>query len=62
MNNENRELFMCSIAFDHELGADYEGTKLYPSLEALQEDHKCSAECGVTVVKVVKIREIKGTL
>ena len=45
--------YMCKIAFDHELGCDYHGTTVYPSLTALKENHKCWEECGIVEVEVI---------
>lgn len=51
--------YMCSIAFDHELGEDPSGTRVYRSLEDLKRDHKCWNECGISVVEITLVNTIE---
>lgn len=44
--------YMCKVAWDWELGEDWHGTKIYPSLEALMEHHSCIDECGIVKVRI----------
>tara|TARA_Y100000034_G_C6902535_1_gene417744 strand:+ start:1411 stop:1992 length:582 start_codon:yes stop_codon:yes gene_type:complete len=44
--------YLCKISFDHELGNDSQGTKIYPSIKALEERDKCvSNGCGIVEVQ-----------
>jgi len=44
--------YMCKISFDHELGHDSHGTKIYPTVEALEESQLCvSHGCGIAEVE-----------
>jgi hypothetical protein len=51
--------YMCLTAFEHELEGDCKGTKVYPSLEALKETHKCLDQCGIVEVEVKSIRVVQ---
>lgn len=50
---------MCKIDFDHELENAWPYSKIYPSLEALRDDHPCCDECGFLQVEVKQVRIIK---
>jgi hypothetical protein len=47
--------FMCLVDWKHEIGRAPDN-KVYSSLETLQEDHTCWAECGMVEVEVRSIR------
>jgi hypothetical protein len=51
--------YMCLTAFEHDFEGDCGGTKVYPSLEALQENHKCLAQCGIVEVEVKAVRIVQ---
>lgn len=45
--------YMDKTDFDHELGYDPAGTKVYPSVRAVHEDRSCTQECGIVEVEVI---------
>lgn len=51
--------YMCLTAFEHELEGDCNGTKVYPSLEALREKHKCLDQCGIVEVEVKSVKIVQ---
>lgn len=51
--------YMCLIDFEHELEGNCNGTKIYPSLEDLQEKHPCAEECGIVEVEVKAVSLVK---
>lgn len=51
--------YMCLTSFEHELEGDCNGTKVYPSLEALQEKCKCVGQCGIVEVEVKSTRIVQ---
>lgn len=59
------KLYMCSTDFDHELGNAAGGTKLYASLEDLQENNPCTtcpksdSPCGIYEVEVRLVKVIQ---
>jgi hypothetical protein len=48
--------YMCLTDWEYEIGYSWKGNKVYPSLHALQDHHKCWAECGVVEVEVRSVR------
>jgi len=53
--------FMDKIDFEEELGNDKKGTRVYPSIKALKEDHPCVKECGIVEVEVSLRKVIQET-
>lgn len=53
MAKEVKDLYMCMIDWQHELGEAAGGTLVYASLNDLKKHHTCWEECGVVKVKVV---------
>lgn len=45
-------LYLCGVDWQHELGEAADGTKVYPSLQALKKYRTCWDECGVVKVSV----------
>jgi hypothetical protein len=44
--------YMCKIDFDHELGENTRGNRVYPSVEDLLRHHAPGKECGIVKVEV----------
>ena len=44
--------YMDKVDFDHELGHNSAGNKIYPSPEALLRRQLCAEECGIVEVEV----------
>lgn len=44
--------YMCLTDFEHELEGNCNGTRVYPSLEALFEKRECLEQCGIVAVEV----------
>ncbi len=41
MTRKPVRMFLCSTAYEYELGSDFNGTTLYPSVNALREQCGC---------------------
>lgn len=55
--------FMCQVAFEHELGSDVDGTRLFPTEQAHSDECSCAWVCGVVEVETRLVRVVKeGTL
>jgi hypothetical protein len=46
-------LYICGVDWQHELGEASDGTRVYPSLEAIQHHRTCVKQCGVVRVTAV---------
>ena len=44
--------YMCKIDWSCELGSNYYGNTVYPSIESLKADHEMWEECGIVEVEV----------
>ena len=52
--------YMDKTDFDHELGTASDGTKVYPSIEALKRERaSCIDECGIVAVAVTFVAVIE---
>lgn len=49
--------YMCAIDWEYELGLNFIGNRIYPSIDALREGHKCADDCGIVEVEV-RLRRI----
>jgi hypothetical protein len=48
--------YMCLTDWRHEIGHNYNGNIIYPSLKALKEQRSCWKQCGVVEVTVEAVR------
>ena len=44
--------YICKIDWDWELGEALGGSKIYPNIDDLKENHLCWKDCGIVKVKV----------
>ena len=52
--------FMCKTDWDHEIGWASDGNKVYPSIDSVRRERKCTAECGIVEVDVTFVRIVQG--
>lgn len=52
MTEEFIDGYMCRIAWECELGAAFQGSKIFPSIDSLKNHHKCTDDCGIVKVRV----------
>ena len=53
MSREEKEVYLCSVDFDHEIGEASGGNTVYPSLDNLKELVPCWESCGVIKAIVI---------
>lgn len=55
-----REGYMCFTDYEWHIEGDKDGTKIYPSLAALEADKHCvKKECGIVKVKLEIVEVVK---
>lgn len=50
---------MDEVDFRHELCANMRGNKVYPSKKDLERESPCTKECGIVLVEVRFIRQVR---
>jgi len=50
--------YMCMVAHEDELGRDFRGTTIYPTLESLKKFHDCWEDCGIVAVNITPIEVV----
>ena len=51
--------YMDLTAYDHELGEEIFGTKVYPSVKDCIESNRCIEKCGIIKVEIRAVEIIK---
>jgi hypothetical protein len=46
------------VAHEDELGRDFRGTTIYPTLESLKKFHDCWEDCGIVAVNITPIEVV----
>lgn len=55
--NRIKKGYMCKIDYTFHLEEDINGSKIYPTVEALKNKHFCAEECGIVEVEI-KLRKV----
>lgn len=51
--------FMCMVDYEHELGAAAGGNVIFPSIAETKEHRKCTDECGIVKVMVLRVATVQ---
>lgn len=51
--------FMCAVDYQHELGEAAGGNVVYPSIGEVKEHRKCTDECGIVKVMVLRVATVQ---
>ena len=52
------KLYMCKTDFEHELGYDMQGSRVFPSIEDLKNHLMCWESCGIVEVEVNYVKTV----
>lgn len=53
--------YMCKVDYECELGLNYYGNMVYPSIKSLKENRPCVEQCGIVEIKIELIRVISDS-